>query len=114
MGERFPGTAVVQLTGVSQAAGMVCRVCFHELPGCRGKMNFLLSGFPFVSMTQGLKPSEKGEEQSRGDEGRPPHCAGGSEHGLQLAGHELLIGNKSKTSCLGSCGATRASPALLQ
>lgn len=85
---------------------MACRVWFHELPGCRGKMHFLLTGFPFVSVTQCLKPTEKGEEQ-RG-QGEAPSLCRGVWAWPQLAGHELLIDHKSKTSCPRSCGATRA------
>lgn len=41
-------------------------------------------------------PRRRARSRGRGDEERHPHCAGGCEHGLQLAGHELLIDNKVK------------------
>lgn len=85
-------------------------------------MHFLLTGFPFVSMIQW----GRGRSRGKGDEERHPHCAGGSEHGLQLAGHELLIDIKVKQVVLEvvelqglslplvSVLSALASPALLQ
>lgn len=65
-------------------------------PGAGGRCIFSslvthLCPWPNIS-----NPRRRARSRGRGDEERHPHCAGGCEHGLQLAGHELLIDNKVK------------------